>query len=422
DVLRVLRRRSLAVLRKQVEPVEAAALGRFLPSWQAVIRPREGPDALERVIDQLQGLAIPASVLERDVLPARVRSYRPADLDALAASGELVWTGAGPLGATDGRVALWFRDRLPLLAPPAADGPPEGPLHDAIRARLAERGASFWNDLVEAAGTADERVVLTALWDLVWAGEVTNDTLAPLRAVLSTRTRGHARGGRPRPGRLRTTGPPAGAGRWSLVAPLLTISRTQTETAHARAEQLLQRQGIVTREAVLAEGVPGGFAAVYGVLKVMEETGAVRRGYFVDGLGAAQFALPGAVDRIRSVREAETTDAIALAATDPAQPYGAALGWPETATGRPARIAGAYVLLVGGELAAFLERGGRSLVTFGVPVTSWIDALTGLVKDGRVRKIELQRIDGAPAGEAPTADELRAAGFVDSFRGLALRG
>ena len=422
DVLRALRRRSLAALRKEVEPVDGAALGRFLPEWHGLTRPRQGPGALAEAVEQLQGAALPASVLESDVLPSRVTGYRPADLDALCASGELVWVGAGGLGADDGRVSLYFRDRLRFLAPVPPEERPDGPVHRALRGHLAERGASFWPDLVAAAGTADERVVLQALWDLVWAGEVTNDTVAPLRAVLGRRPR--ASKGKPRPGALRRVGPPAGAGRWSLVAPLLEPAPSPTEIAHARALQLIDRHGIVTREATLGEGVPGGFAAVYGVLKAMEESGKVRRGYFVAGLGAAQFALPGAVDSLRDLREPGDRDtAVALAATDPAQPYGMALPWPEGA-GRPSRAAGAYVILQAGEPAAFLERGARSLLTFPAADgnDAWVDPLVGLAKEGRLRKIELQRIDGLPAHETPRADRLREAGFVDSYRGLVLRG
>ena len=424
DVLRRLRRRSLAALRKEVEPVDASTLGRFLPAWQGLVPPSTGPDALVDAIARLQGAAVPASILEHDVLPARVRGFRPVDLDALCASGDLVWIGAGALGADDGRVSLYIRDQVRLLAPPPPEEPPTGPLHVSIREHLARDGASFWPDLVQAAGTGDERVVLSALWDLVWAGEVTNDTLAPLRALTARRSRAMPRAGsRPRPGALRRTGPPAGAGRWSLVAPLLEPPPSPTEVAHARALQLLDRHGVLTREAVLSEGVPGGFAGVYGVLKALEMSGKVRRGYFVDGLGAAQFAVPGAVDRIRAFRgsvRGEEPTAVLLAATDPAQPYGAALPWPE-GPGRPARQAGAFVALVDGELAAFLERGARSLLTFGVDAATWADALATLPKDGRLRKIELTRIDGGPATDSPIADRLRAAGFTDGYRGLTLR-
>jgi len=422
EVLRSLRRRSLAALRREVEPVEGAALVRFLPEWHGMTRPRQGPGALGEAIEQLQGAAVPASVLESDALPARVAGYRPADLDALCAAGEIVWVGAGGLGANDGRVALYFRDRLPLLAPSPPEDAPPGAVHDQLRRHLAERGASFWPDLVMAAGTADERVVLRALWDLVWAGEVTNDTFAPLRSLLSGRPR--APKSKPRPGRLRRTGPPAGAGRWSLVAHLLQPAPSSTEVSHARALQLLERHGVLTREAVLGEGVQGGFAAVYGVLKVMEESGKVRRGYFVSGLGAAQFALPGAVDRLRDLRDLQGRDMpLTLAATDPAQPFGMALPWPDV-PGRPARTAGAYVILQDGELAAFLERGARSLLTFPAAERddAWVDALVSLAKEAKVRRIELQRIDGVPFGESRWATRLREAGFADGYRGLVLRG
>jgi ATP-dependent helicase Lhr and Lhr-like helicase len=429
DVLRRIRSRSLAALRREVEPVGAAALARFLPAWQGADRPRGGADALPEAIARLQGAAIPASILESDVLPARVRGFRPADLDALCASGDLVWVGAGALGATDGRVSLLFRDRAGLLAPSTTtpEDRPAGALHAAIRERLATRGASFWPDLVDAAGTANEGVLLRALWDLVWAGEVTNDTLAPLRAsVGGTGSRrpqaGRGSAQRPRPGTLRRAGPPAGAGRWSLVTDVVREVPGATERAHALAAQLLDRHGVVTREAALAEGTPGGFAAVYPVLKLMEETGAVRRGYFIAGLGGAQFAHPGAVDRLRTLREGgDAGEVVTLAAADPAQPYGAALAWPQS-RGRPSRSAGAYIVLADGEPAAFLERGAKTLVTFGADATRWADALAALVKDGRVRRIELRQIDGAAAGDHTAAPLLRQVGFTDGYRGLTLRG
>ena len=422
DVLRLLRRRSLAALRKEVEPVDAGALGRFLPEWQSATRPRSGPTALLETIAQLQGASIPASILETDVLGSRVRGYRPADLDALCASGDLVWTGAGGIAADDGRVTIAFRDRLRLIAPPGPAEPPAGALHDALRGHLGERGASFWPDLLGAAGVADEAEVLGALWDLVWAGEVTNDTLAPLRAYLLRRPARAKASAKPRPGAIRRAGPPAAAGRWSLVASLLEPAPSATEAAHARAMQLLDRHGVLTREAVLAEGAPGGYAGVYGVLRALEESGAVRRGYFVDGLGAAQFALPGAVDRLRDLRDEAERGVATLAAADPAQPYGAALPWPE-GPGHPARVAGAYVVISRGELAAYLERGGRTLLTFEAGADgAWTDAIASLVKDGRVRRLEIARIDGAPAIGSPFAEALRAVGFAEGYRGLVMRG
>jgi ATP-dependent Lhr-like helicase len=301
---------------------------------------------------------------------------------------------------------------------------------------LAERGASFWGAMREAAPESTDAELLVALWDLVWAGEVTNDSLAPLRAVIggagakSSARAGSRPRGRPRPGRLVRIGPPAGAGRWSLVAPLREPAPTPTEAAHASALQLIERYGVVTREAVLAEGVAGGFASVYGVLKVLEERGQVRRGYFVDGLGAAQFALPGAVDRLRAARDTpdplihpESVPApMVLASTDPAQPYGAALAWHET-RGRPARTATSSVVLRCGTPLVWFDRRGHHLVTFPESAhdASWADALVELVKDGRARSVEVRKVDGEPVGDEIAA-VLRAAGFVDGYRGLVARG
>ena len=457
DVLRQLRRRSLASLRREVEPVDPAAYARFLLAWHGIGGARRGVDALVETIGVLQGSAIPASVLEADVLPARLAGYRSADLDALAASGDVVWMGSGSLGGDDGRVRLFFRDQVPTLvglhevgaavpevsaavsaeaggtAPASDDGNrPSGPVHDALRLQLQRAGASFWSQLAAAAPNATDAELLAALWDLVWAGEVTNDSFVPVRASttgkVAKRSGGAGRGAgrsRPRPGRLVRMGPPAGAGRWSLVRGLVEPGATPTERLHAQALQLLERYGVVTREAVLAEGIEGGFAGVYGVLKVLEERGQVRRGYFVAGQGAAQFALPGAVDRLRAVREsAEPAERAVhvLAATDPAQPYGGTLPWPEHA-GRPARIAGGLVVLVDGEPAVWLDRRSHSVVTFPASVdAAWVDAAVALVKDGRVRGLEIRRIDGEPVGDSPWATVLRMAGFADGYKGLVLRG
>ncbi len=366
----------------------------------------------------------------------RVDGYRPGMLDELCAAGELVWIGAGALGADDGRVRLFFRDRVRLLAVrPSPEGAPDGAVHDTLRDLLLRAGASFWPDLVVAAGTADDSVVLTALWDLVWAGEVTNDTFGPLRVPRRTVRKPSGRA-RPHPGRLTRLGPPAGAGRWSLVVPLLEPEPAPTERAHAFALQLLDRQGVVTREAVRAEGVTGGFAGVYPVLRALEESGRARRGWFVDGLGAAQFALPGAVDRLRAHRtidDESRSRVLVLAATDPAQPYGAALSWPErpSASARPSRSAGAYVVLVDGVCAAFLERGGKALITFRPdPSTSeereidpglWAEALVEAHKQGRLARVQIERIDDEPARTSPLAPVLRSVGFSDGYKGLTLR-
>jgi ATP-dependent Lhr-like helicase len=485
DVLRVLRRRSLARLRREVEPVEASALARFLPAWQGVapapVRgtagmdappPLRGQAALERlaeVVDQLAGVPIPASVLERDVLPARVPGYRPRLLDELGALGEVAWVGCGPLGRDDGRLAL-FRPgrgeilRAALVAGQAAVGErPHGERHAAIREWLARRGASFYRELFVAAGGRSDREVLDALWDLVWAGEVTNDTFAPLRALRWKRPGGDRR---PRPGRLATLGPPEAAGRWSLVEPLVAgdggaagdargaigaaaaalpgAGQAQppasggpggpsaTERLHAQALVLLDRHGVLTREAVVAEGVAGGFSGVYPVLRALEEAGRIRRGYFVDGLGAAQFALAGAIDRLRAVREPDPGQPRVdlLAAADPAQPYGAALAWPRRGDDdRRAfqRAAGAYVVLVDGSAVLYVERGGKGLATFPAAddreyAALALAALGGLLGEGRLRELVLGRVAGAPLGpEHPWRTRLAAAGFVPGYRGMTLR-
>jgi len=433
DVLRRLRRRSLAVLRREVEPVEQEAFARFLPAWQGVGGRRRGLDALAETVGVLQGAPIPASVLERDVLAVRLAGHTPGDLDALCTSGDLVWVGAGAIGSTDGRVRLLFRDQAAaLLAGVTPSDPPDGPLHRALLDHLGDRGASFWHELAHAArtgnGPTDDTSVLTALWDLVWSGLVTNDSLQPLRALLAgsparSRTTPGLRP-RPRPGRLRAAGPPAGAGRWSLVGPLLAPAPPPTEARLARALQLLERYGVLTREAALGEGADGGFAGVYPVLRELEERGQVRRGYFVAGLGAAQFALPGAVDRLRSYREPDPEEpvSVVLAVTDPAQPFGAALPWPPSA-GRPARAAGAHVVVVDGQAIAHLDRGGRSLLTFPAAADhpDWPGLLRTLVDQRRVRQIELTRIDGVPVASSPLAADLRRCGFRDGYKGLVLR-
>jgi ATP-dependent Lhr-like helicase len=426
-VLRALRRRSLAALRHEVEPVDASTFVRFLSAWQGIGRGRRGTDALIVAIEQLQGVAIPVSVLERDVLPARVDGYRPAMLDELCAAGDLVWTGAGALGAEDGKVRLFFRDSAKQLASSVVlPEPPTGPLHDAIREQLARAGASFWPDLVATAAEDSEAVLLAALWDLVWAGEVTNDTFGPLRASRRTSARRASRA-RPHPGRLTRLGPPAGAGRWSLVATILDPAPSPTEMAHAMALQLLERHGVVTREAVRAEGTPGGFAAVYPVLRALEEAGRARRGWFVAGLGAAQFALPGAVDRLRAQRHVpddEPGRVVVFAATDPAQPYGAALSWPEhSGASRPTRAAGAHVVLVDGGCVAYLERGGRTLLTFTAASAVedhdvWVNAIVEAHKEGRLGRLQIERIDDEPARTSRYAPLLRSAGFADGYKGL----
>ncbi|MFN8630461.1 MAG: DEAD/DEAH box helicase [Chloroflexota bacterium] len=456
EVLRSLRRRSLAKLRHEVEPVEPVTLARFLPAWHGVApvagggdQPRyRGDAALERlaqVVDQLAGMPIPASVLERDVLPARIPGYQPRLLDELGAMGEVAWVGRGSLGRDDGRVVL-YRPGRELLRPsglPEGVARPDSPLHDRLRAHLARRGACFYRELFAAAGGRTDREVLDALWDLVWAGEVTNDTVAPLRAL---RWKRPAKDHKPRPGRLTALGPPEAAGRWSLVdlpAPdgededgFRVTAPSRTERIHAQALALLERHGVLTREAVAGEAVDGGFSAVYPVLRMLEEGGRIRRGYFVDGLGAAQFALPGAVDRLRALRDQPGDQAgdrgrivHLLAAADPANPYGAALPWPrrDDADRRPfQRAAGAYVALVDGEAAVYVDRGGTSIATFAAAddpavLDAALRGLGALLADGRVRELVLTKVDGEPVATSPRREAMLNAGFVAGYRGLVLR-
>jgi ATP-dependent Lhr-like helicase len=413
DVLRSLRRRSLARLRREVEPVPAVALARFLPAWHGVGTESGNLDRLLEVVAQLEGVFLPWSVYERDVLPARVRGYQPRLLDELCASGELVWFGRGALGSDDGRVALCRRDRLHLLAPTAPDEPPQEPIHERIRAHLAGRGASFFREIFTTVGGPTDAAVLDALWDLVWSGEVTNDTLAPLRMRLVRRSPAR------RPAQLTRTGPPEAAGRWSLVP----VGAAGTDRSHALALALLERYGVVTRESVLGEGLPGGFAAVYPVLRAMEEAGKIRRGYFVEGLGAAQFALPGAVDRLRAERTPpETTNVHVLAATDPANPYGATLAWPTSK--KLQRTAGAYVVLVDGEPAVYVERGRKGLITlpgFEQVAAPALGALRRLAENSSRRELSIDRVDGEPALESPLRPALEQAGFRREYLGLVLR-
>jgi ATP-dependent helicase Lhr and Lhr-like helicase len=416
DVLRSLRRRSLARLRREVEPVPAATLGRFLPAWHGVGSESGSQDRLLEVVGQLEGLFLPWSVYERDVLVGRVRGFQPRQLDELCAGGELVWVGRGSLGTDDGRVALFRRERLGLLAPIAPEEPPSEPIHQRIRDHLAGRGASFFRELFAAAGGPTDAAVLDALWDLVWSGELTNDTLTPLRLRLLRKARTR------RPVHLTRTGPPEAAGRWSLVP----TGSTGTDRAHALAVSLLERHGVVTREAVLGENVPGGFAAVYPVLRAMEESGKLRRGYFVEGLGAAQFALPGAVDRLRAERTpVEGPTVQVLAAADPANAYGSTLAWPKSAgTTKIQRVGGAYVVLVDGEPALYVERNRKGLVVlpaFEQNAPHAAGALRRLAENSPRRELTIERIDGEPVLNSPIRPLLEQAGFQREYLGLTLR-
>jgi ATP-dependent helicase Lhr and Lhr-like helicase len=461
EVLRRLRRASLAALRKEIEPAEQRALAAFLPAWQGIDRHASagaGIDRLREVLVPLQGLALPAEIWERDVLPRRIGAYSPSWLDQLCASGELVWVGAGPLHRS-GRVALYFREDAPLIGPPAlaANAPaPDGQAHELVRARLAQSPCFFSDLLAQLELPAEE--LREALWDLVWAGEATNDAWAPLRAprLALARARPERRGAARRFGGSRRTGAQSQVqGRWGLTAPIFGEGVPGPERRRSIAELLLERYGILTREQVLAEGVKGGFAILYDTLSNLETLGICRRGYFVEGMGGAQFALPGAVERLRSARGATATAgagdgsdrprALVLAAADPAQPYGAALPWPkrEGQERRPARVAGAYVVLIDDEPVLYVERGGRGLVTLGdafgghdksdlptvqgmarerdeSPLHEALRALAEAVRSGRVPKLSLERIDGSSATDSGLAETLLALGFHPGPRRLTL--
>jgi ATP-dependent helicase Lhr and Lhr-like helicase len=427
EVLRRLRRASLATLRKEVEPAEQRALARFLPAWQGVdTTTTSGVDRLREVLLPLQGLALAPEVWERDVLPRRIGSYSQTWMDQLCAGGELVWVGAGALGSRSGRVALYFREDARWLGPPPYKGErPEGRVHDSIRERLG-RGAAFWTDLLTDLGQSEPAELQEALWDLAWAGEVTNDAFAPLRAPrlsLANRSRDAGR----RFARRRRPASPQVQGRWSLTAPLFADAPTHGPRMRALAEVLLERYGIVTRETVLAEGIPGGFAGLYGELANLETLGTARRGYFVEGLGGAQFALPAAIERLRTMRTDEPAGALVLAATDPANPFGATLAWPKRendSARRPARVAGAYVVTLDAEPVLYVERGGKGLLPLRDPDSEWLrpalEALADAVRRGRVPRLGIERFDGEPVVGSETAALLVELGFRQGPRRLTL--
>jgi ATP-dependent Lhr-like helicase len=432
-VLRTLRGRSLARLRREVEPVEQDALGRFAIAWHGIDSPERGQAALLDAIAKLEGAFVPASDLETRILPARVAKYDPRDLDALLGSGAVMWMGGGALGPKDGRIALFLAEHFSLLRP-TPETRPDRPIHDRLREVLQARGASFFPQLLAAARGGFAPELGDALWDLVWAGEVTNDSFHAVRALLAPLRRSRKSNSAGRAMQVRSlerfTVRDDVAGRWSLTEAAGDAPITPTERATAQIRQLLERHGVLTREVVRSEGIGGGFAAAYGILKAMEDAGRIRRGYFVAGLGAAQFALPGAVDRLRSARERpEEPHPVVLAATDPANAYGAALAWPDRAEGRkPMRMAGALVVLVDGRLAGWLGRGEEQLLTFvaeeadAEPTRNALAAaLAGEVGPDRRTTLFIQSVDGAPVDESPISDALREAGFARTPRGYLRR-
>ncbi|MFD8142117.1 ATP-dependent helicase [Streptomyces sp. NPDC059708] len=439
-VLRRLRRRSLAALRQELEPVPPASLATFLPQWQHLGGGLRGIDGLARAVEQLQGAPVPASALERLILPSRVAGYSPTLLDELTTAGEVVWAGAGALPGKDGWISLYLADAAPLLLPEPHPLEP-GPLHQAVLDALSGGYGLFFRQLTESVRArhpeATDLELSSALWDLAWSGRLTNDTLAPLRSLLgSGRTAGatahRARRTVPR-GRygslgatVSRTGPPTVSGRWSLLP---AADPEPTQRAHALARTLLDRHGVVTRGAVAAEGVEGGFSAVYRVLSAFEDSGRARRGYVVEGLGAAQFAMDGAVDRLRAAeKNPPPLAAVVLAAADPANAYGAALPWPEPPAGashKPGRKAGSLVVQVDGELVLYLERGGKTLLAWPDPgdprLAAATAALAAASRTGTLPDLTVERINAAAALTSPLGPSLETAGFHATPRGLRLR-
>ncbi|HEV2135214.1 MAG TPA: DEAD/DEAH box helicase [Terracidiphilus sp.] len=383
EVLRQIRRKSLAKLRREVEPVEQNTLARFFTHWQGLVTPRHSAhghlDALLDAVESLQGAPIPASLLETSILPARIADYTAAGLDTLVAAGEVAWTGVEPIGERDGRIALFLADKLPLLAQQRPTIEPLTEREEKLLAVLESTGASFFDLLHQAAGGGYPGESIDALWSLVWRGLVTNDSLHALRAYIARPESSRRSERRTHTGvvfRSRRTTPPTAQGRWSLVPLRQSKGVSDTEASHALGLQLLNRYGVLLREAVAAENVPGGFSAVYDVLKALEESGRIRRGYFVAGLGATQFALPAAVDLLRQLRTAPPTEKpefVALSAADPANPYGSILRWPdlpvaeedsESAPRVLTRAAYAEVILRNGQLVAWLRRNNPNMLVF----------------------------------------------------------
>ena len=444
EALRMIRRKSLARLRREVEPIEQQALARLATHWQGVLQRRRGLDALLDTIEHLQGAPLAASLLETSILPARLANYSPGSLDTLIAAGEVVWCGLDSLGEHDGRIGLFLADKLRTLLPtrpaPTAENP-LSPRELALLDQLGKSGAAFFAQLHEEVGGGYPGETLDALWNLVWRGLVTNDTFHALRAYVArpATSRQPKRQHNLPSFRSRRTTPPSAQGRWSLVP---ASAASATEWSHAFANQLLNRYGVLTRECAANENLPGGFSAIYDVLKALEESGRIRRGYFVAGLGATQFALPAAVDLLRSLRNGpplEKPEMVTLAATDPANLYGSVLRWPAAGEEDAARLltrsAGASVVLRNGELVAYLRRNNPNLQVFlpseepdrSTTARDLSHFLAGLAQQEMERREDqrggmlISQINGQPAGQHFLAHFLQEAGFHLAVHGLNFR-
>jgi len=436
EVLRRLKRRTLARLRDAVAPVDAGTLAMFLPQWHELGSERQGLQRLLEVVHQLEGLELPWSALHGSILPARVADFNLDMLDMLAATGQVVWVGRSPLGARDGRIALYLREHVRELLPaPPSEELPDEPVHAAILAHLAARGASFLFELEDAVrretDQLDSAAFKQALWDLVWAGAVSNDTFAPLRGLGQ-----HGQRASRSTRRGRRSGPALAGGRWSRVDALIDATVSPTERAVARVDMLLERYGVVSREMAKAEDLPGGFGPLYKVLTALEESGRVRRGYFIEGLSGAQFARPGSVDRLRGVRGNDDTDfadrsdeIVIIAAIDPANPWGSLLAWPATgdprSSARPRRVAGARLVLLRGEVLLYLSANGRQLMTFPENLidperrSAAFEALHRIPKGTRRGSLVIEKVDGQPVRDSEHYELMLRCGFVNDYRGLA---
>jgi len=461
EVLRAIRRRSLARLRKEVEPVEQRTLARLFTRWQGVVQPRRGLDALLDVIENLQGAPLPASILETEILPARLHGYKSSDLDTLIAAGEVVWVGLDPIGERDGRIGLYLAEKLSALWPIASSQPTERVLRDdegnvipvspaevsketEILEYLKRHGASFFQDLHDGVGGGYPGETLEALWSLVWKGLLTNDGMAALRAYCerppSSSRKPARRVNQQAVFRSRRTTPPTAQGRWALNGAAFATDRSATEWSHAMAQQLLTRYGVVFRETAHAENLPGGFSAIYDVMKALEESGKIRRGYFAADLGATQFAMPAAVDLLRSLRVQQDPDRVEmlqLAATDPANPYGALMRWPAApdAGSSLTRSVGARVILCDGALVAYLRRGNPNLQVFLPEEEPQRSQVTRSLAEFLVRRVQGERgedeaeragmlistVNGVAVAESAMARPLLDAGFAAGAMGFNVR-